>query len=493
MNWPRVWPNPSPAASAFDCSMRTIAAPIFLAVSLLSAFTLQAHAQGGVPVWTNYYGNVFVTGSSYAYFQSPAYYATIKYSSAGVPLWTNLYHGPPGPLGPDAAFAIAVDSSGNVVVTGLSNGYGVPDYGTIKYSGAGIPLWTNRYDGPGDSFDIAKGVAVDGSGNVFVTGPSAGSAGNLDYATIKYSGAGAPVWTNRYNGPGNGNDVANAIAVDGNGNVFVTGHSVGSAGNFDYATIKYSAAGAPLWTNRYDGPANGHDLANAIAVDGNGNVLVSGYSTNTTGGYDYVTISYTSAGVPQWTNRYNARGSELASDWVPHKTLAVDRNGNVFVTGNSAATNGFFDYVTVAYSSAGAPLWTNRFFLGAYVYVYGVAVDPNGNVFVAAGDVALAYSGGGTLLWTNAAAAFAIAVDRNGNVFVTGGGVDYATVKYSLIPPPIHFQRVSSQFVLSWTTPAFSLQSAPAVTGIFTNIPGATSPYTNLITGQQRYFRLKGN
>src|SRR6185295_5092027 len=99
----------------------------------------------------------------------------------------------------------------------------------------------NRYNGPGnssDSSDYAKAVAVDASGNVFVTGSSVGSAGNDDYATIAYSGAGVPLWTNRYDGPGNYSDIANAVAVDASGNVFVTGSSVGSG--YDYATIAYS-------------------------------------------------------------------------------------------------------------------------------------------------------------------------------------------------------------------------------------------------------------
>src|SRR6266566_7549523 len=73
------------------------------------------------------------------------------------------------------------------------------------------------------------------------------------------------VWTNFYNGPGNGYDQDTAMAVDNNGNVFVTGSSFGS--NYDFATIKYSNAGAPLWTNRYNGPRNGDDFANAISVD----------------------------------------------------------------------------------------------------------------------------------------------------------------------------------------------------------------------------------
>src|SRR6185436_10257241 len=91
---------------------------------------------------------------------------------------------------------------------------------------------------------------------------------DYDYVTIKYSNAGAPLWTNRYAGPGNGWDDPCCIAVDSSGDVIVTGISDHSGynsahTNFDYATIKYSNAGVPRWTNRYDGPTNGFDAPRA--------------------------------------------------------------------------------------------------------------------------------------------------------------------------------------------------------------------------------------
>ncbi len=96
----------------------------------------------------------------------------------------------------------------------------------------------------------------------------------------------------------------------------------------------------------------------------------------------------------------------------------------------------------------------------------------------------------------------AIAVDRAGNVFVTGyswdrpGYSDYVTIKYSSsVPPPVNldFQLLNNELVLSWTNAGFSLQTAPAVTGPFTNFPAATSPYTNPLTAPQQFFRLIGN
>ncbi|HNQ73235.1 MAG TPA: SBBP repeat-containing protein, partial [Verrucomicrobiota bacterium] len=128
-------------------------------------------------------------------------------------------------------------------------------------------------------------------------GSSTGSGGNSDYATVAYSGSGVPLWTNRYNGPANANDYARAVAVGGGGNVFVTGSSTGSGGNSDYATVAYSGAGVPLWTNRYNGPGNSDDQARAVAVDGSGNVFVTGDSTGSGSGWDYATICYSSGQV----------------------------------------------------------------------------------------------------------------------------------------------------------------------------------------------------
>jgi len=174
-------------------------------------------------------------------------YSPSAHAQGGVPLWTNRYDADTGSSLQSAVAAVVVDRSGNVFVTGRTGqtGLGVPyDYATIKYSNAGVPLWTNRYDGPANSWDYAAAIAVDRSGNVFVTGTSYG-IGAGDYATVAYSNEGVPLWTNRYDGPANRDDRAEAIAVDNSGNVFVTGWSWNGT-NYDYVTIKYSSSVPPL-------------------------------------------------------------------------------------------------------------------------------------------------------------------------------------------------------------------------------------------------------
>jgi hypothetical protein len=294
-------------------------------------------------------GNVIVTASQGESVDFD--FETIKYSPAGLPLWTNRYNGPVG--GQDNAVAVAVDRSGNVFVTGISDAnvhaIGVPpnsDYATVKYSSAGQLLWVNRFNGPADKNDKPIALATDADGNVFVTGYTSLSS-NSRYATIAYSGSGVPLWTNYYQGPGSGPHRATAIAVDQSGSVYVTGQSYAFGASSDYGTIKYSGAGTALWTNSYNGPASSADVPFAMALDRNGNVFVTGYSSGDGSFADYATVAYSGAGVPLWTNRYN--GPDNVGD--EGHLLAVDHNGNVLVAGWSNDGDGIdFDYSVIKYA-----------------------------------------------------------------------------------------------------------------------------------------------
>src|SRR5689334_14586226 len=78
--------------------------------------------------------------------------------------------------------------------------------------------WQVRYASPGASVDRSQDLTMDAAGNVYVTGVATGASGNFDYITIKYNNAGAQQWKAEYNGPGNSLDEARAIAVDAAGN-----------------------------------------------------------------------------------------------------------------------------------------------------------------------------------------------------------------------------------------------------------------------------------
>ena len=219
--------------------------------------------------------------------------------------------------------------------------------------------WVRRYNGPGNGTDVLADLTIDGSGYAYVTGSAFVTGLASDYATIKYAPNGDTVWLRRYNGPGNYDDNASAVAVDALGNVYVTGSSARfGTGNvdYDYATLKYDPSGNSIWVARYDGPGDYDDNATAIAVDDEGNVYVTGISAGAGTGSDFATIKYSPLGDTLWTRRYNGTGNGTDEAW----DLALDAGHNVYVTGRSRGS-GSDDYATVKYSSSGELLWTARY------------------------------------------------------------------------------------------------------------------------------------
>jgi hypothetical protein len=411
-------------------------------------------------------GNVFVTG------YSGGHYATIKYNSSGDSLWVARYFG-------GYASAIAIDNSGNVYVTGLGGGTGFL-YSTIKYNSSGIQQWVNGYQGQLTGNWHLPSLAVDGSGNVYVIGRT-----SSDYATIKYNSSGDSQWVAKYNGPGNGDDYPYSIAVDGSGNVYVTGSSPGSGTSSDYATIKYNSSGDSIWVARYNGSSSSYDGASSIAVDGLGNVYVTGSSFNGTNN-DFATIKYNSSGDSVWVARYDEPGyNDLAYK------IAVDGSGNVYVTGYRSTVFGY-DYATVKYNSSGIQQWAKRYIGPRNLGVnegeveISLAVDGSGNVYVTGSSYVIGtnyvhdyatikYNSSGDQQWvqrfngtgTGWDGAHGIGIDNFQNVYVTGwSSIGYATIKYSQLT---EIKQTSN--------------SIPEKFSLSQNYPNPFNPATNLEFG----------
>ena len=393
-------------------------------------------------------GNVYVTGNAYSGNQGD--YLTLKYSTTGQQQWAARYNGPAS--GYDLARDLAVDAAGNVAVTGTSDNGSSYDYATVRYSTTGQQLWAARYNGGGNSYDEATGVALDAAGNVAVTGFADVGSGNWDYVTLKYgSTSGQPLWEARYNGSDSSYEEAKDVAVDAAGNVAVTGRSFNNSGQSDYATVKYAAAsGQQLWASRYNSPAAGDEQAVSLAVDATGNVAVTGISNTSSIDSDYATLKYdATSGQPLWEARYTDALAINNDDQA--KDIAVDAAGNVYVTGSSAGSGSRYDYATIKYSASGAKLWEARYDGpgDSFDTAISVAVDAAGNVYVTGtsnSDYAtIKYSPTGQELWVaryNGSANTMdnpneVAVDAAGNVYVTGFSIgtgtsyDYATIKYS--------------------------------------------------------------
>ncbi len=247
-----------------------------------------AHRSVGYAMATNDHGEVYVAGCTYR--GSESYYMTVKYDPNGMQLWAAQY----GQEDSDAsAWDIALDESGNAYVTGESldrAGSDTLDVATIKYGADGNEIWVKRYD-PGMQGSGGK-IALDAQGNVYV-------GGNLgrpyddsgDQLVLKYDPNGNEMWAESYNGPADGADMLLDMVVDPPGNVYITGYS-SNGSDRDYITIKYNTDGWKSWVQNYDGPANGDDGAGGIAVDGAGNIYVTGGSEGSGSEIECATIKY---------------------------------------------------------------------------------------------------------------------------------------------------------------------------------------------------------
>lgn len=290
-------------------------------------------------------GNVYVTGVSYGNGTGEDY-VIIKYNSAGSQQWVARYNSGEPRNADDAAFRIALDSDGNVYVTGRSyTSSNDDDYLTIKYNQNGNLLWSKRYNGPASSCDCPHAMVIDNNGNLYVTGASMGAGTNYDFATIKYDRNGNQIWVKRYNGPRNDDDWASAIAVDNFGNIYVGGMSKYSDTLYDYIIVKYDANGNELWVRRYNGPGNNWDEALALVIDNNGNAYVTGYSEGISSGGDITTIKYDRNGNQIWVTRYNGPGNNTDEG----RAIIIDNNYNIYITGRSVGAGTDEDYVTIKY------------------------------------------------------------------------------------------------------------------------------------------------
>jgi len=347
----------------------------------------------------------------------------------------------------------AVDASGNVYVVGSFEGSfwfypdlpnpitsnGAADILLMKFNAAGVAQW---YKGFGDTLvDEAVSVALDASGNVVVTGNFRGtvnfgggalvSAGLKDIFVAKFDPAGVHQWSQRF---GDASDQsATSVAVDASGNVIICGAFTGtvnfgggvltSAGSTDIFVAKFNAMGAHQWSRRFGGVLS--QLGNSVAVDASGNVTVCGYFADTVdfgggtfisaGNIDAFVAKFSASGVHQWSRSFGD------PNWQDATAVAVDASGAVLVTGDfyggvnfgggTLTSAGSDDIFLAKYDAAGTHLWSRRFGDAGFQGTSVVAVDVSGNVFITG--------------------AFESSVDFGGGVLTSAGGEDIFLAKFN--------------------------------------------------------------
>lgn len=338
----------------------------------------------------------------------------------------------------DSGLGMAIDSNGNAYITGHTTSTNFPGKNQIQAANAGsidsfvakinadgLTLAYCTYLG-GSGDDCAKAIAVDGSGDAYITGYTksanfptknaiqTSNAGSNDAFISKINADGSALAYSTYLG-GSGDDYAEAIAVDGSGNAYITGYTdpasfptknpiqASNAGLWDAFVTKINADGSDLIYSTYLG-GSGFEYGIGIATDNSGNAYITGptYSTN------FPTknpIQTSNAGMMDaFVSKINSAGSALAystylggsfNDYA--EDIAVDGSGNAYITGYTISSN-FPTQKPIQASNAG--IWNS----------FVTKINPTGSTLVYS-----TYLGGSGISFGHG-----IDVDSAGNAYITG-------------------------------------------------------------------------
>jgi uncharacterized delta-60 repeat protein len=319
-------------------------------------------------------GNVYVTGEVINSGNNGVDYATIKYSSNGVQQWVRIYHGPSA-SGYDYPKAMALDNAGNIYVTGVS-WYGVndEDFITIKYRPNGDTAWIRNYNSPDNQTDCALAIAVSPLGKICIVGYSNDGSADQDIVIIQYDTAGTRQWLRNYRF--GHNDQPSSVKYDSYGNIYITGYFLSLSSGYDCFTMKYLANGDTAWSRTYNSAGANGDKSNAIVIDNQNNVIITGSKGGAND--DCLTIKYNTNGVEQWVRSYNGTGNIDDQG----NSITIDNNNNVYITGFTYTTT--YDYLTIKYNSSGSQQWLQTYNGPGNVEdrINATAVDNNGNCYI---------------------------------------------------------------------------------------------------------------
>ncbi len=324
--------------------------------------------------------------------------------------------------------------------------FSVINYGQVSRE------WVNRFNGPGNRFDIVTTMKLDGTSNVIVYGNVTSLTTFSDITAIKYSSSGNLLWQVSFNGYGNSVDESKAVVIDASGNSYITGFTADTNQVIKIVTLKVSNTGSIIWSKVFLPPAYNQGIGITIANDNNGNIYTCGYCRRANGSNSIAVIKFSTSGDILGTVFFNK--TQVSSETPV--TVCVDNAGYLYVLASSNAIGGVNDILMLKYNSSLNLIWQNTFsgtVFGNDIPVEMLVSQDNRLVVTAAmnnlpggldygvfrfdtsSTLAMQYFYNGT--GNNQDIPYAITTDAANNIFVTGssrnadtlGSEDFLTMK----------------------------------------------------------------
>ena len=322
-------------------------------------------------------GNIILCGTTEV--TSVNYNAVVaKYNSSGTLQWATTYAGSAGLA--DGFASVVVDNLNNIYTCGgTQTTTELVNYLTVKYNSSGSQQWASTYD-YADLYDAAVKLVVSGT-TVRTSGGTQINADDWQMTTVSYNtSTGAQGSVQHTGGDDEGVDKVTDVWTDGT-YTYIVGSVRNTTTGYDWKVFKLNSDLVVQWSATYNGNANQDDEAQSVKVDGAGNVYVTGWSTVTNEGRNFVTRKYNASGTIQWTSSFN-ESTEVANDEA--QTLELDLTGNVVVSGSSYK-DGNKDYFTIKYKyTDGSEVWRTRFNsdYNEDDIPSNIAFDESGNIYV---------------------------------------------------------------------------------------------------------------
>jgi hypothetical protein len=300
----------------------------------------------------------------------------------------------------DTGYKVALDGSGNIYITGSTGGSldgntseGLLDIFLTQFGSSGNRIGSRQSGTPGD--DIAYAIAIDTSGNIYITGSTRGSlpgwtsSGEKDIFLAKFDSSGNKIFTKQFGT--SQDDIAYGIAIDTSGNIYITGSSGGnlgttSAGGLDIFLTKFDSSGNRIFTQQFG--TDQDDIGYGVVVDNSGNIYITGSTKGILGSssfglLDVFLAKFNSSGVNQFIVQFGSDRDDVGY------SIGLSDTDNLYITGSTAGNlpghinSGLTDIFLAKFNSSGANQFLQQ--LGTTGRDIGncVAVDGAGNVYVA--------------------------------------------------------------------------------------------------------------